>query len=548
MNYCTTHTFFTNIIIHTFFVLLIILVIWISFLQFQSPKVLPVTAKDEHFSAERAVKYLEDIAVKPRPLNSEEHERVRDYLMETLTTLGLSPEIQKTEGIYSEYGIDYEGILENIVVRITGEDSSGAILISSHYDTVASSPGAADAGSSVAAILETVRALSHTSKLKNDVIILITDGEEYGLLGAKSFVNQHPWAKEIGVVFNFEARGNMGPSILFETSDSNDRLISEFIQAAPNPIAHSYINNLYTFMPNNTDLTVFKEAGMYGLNFAFIEGLNAYHTADDTIKNLSKESVQHHGDNMLNLVKHFGNLDLVAKKEGNRIFFNIVGYKVANYSEKLVIPLMILALLAFIVTFISGIKLKRFNVVGTIGGFLLYIFTVLLAYYIGLGLWKLLSNLSIEKIYILETNIKVSNPFLGSLLFLHFLFLTVIYRLAIKKINVFNLTIGANFGWLILLVISSIYFESSSYIFLWPYLSSLIGLNLVMRLKKSNSLMGSFISIIFAIPALLVTAPVIYIVYIMFTLKKINVLLALSTLAFAFLIPYLSNLKLNKQT
>ena len=70
-------------------------------------------------------------------------------------------------------------------------------------------------------MLETLRALKSSPPLKNDTVFLFTDGEEVGLLGATAFVKEHPWAKDIGVALNFEARGSSGPSFMFETSDGN---------------------------------------------------------------------------------------------------------------------------------------------------------------------------------------------------------------------------------------------------------------------------------------------------------------------------------------
>ena len=63
-----------------------------------------------------------------------------------------------------------------------------------HYDSVPSSPGAGDNAASVAAILEAIRALKAGSALRNDLIVLFTDGEELGLLGAKGFVETYPSA------------------------------------------------------------------------------------------------------------------------------------------------------------------------------------------------------------------------------------------------------------------------------------------------------------------------------------------------------------------
>jgi Zn-dependent M28 family amino/carboxypeptidase len=41
-------------------------------------------------------------------------------------------------------------------------------------------------------MLETLHILKADSQLRNDVIFLFTDAEEFGLLGAQAFVEQHP--------------------------------------------------------------------------------------------------------------------------------------------------------------------------------------------------------------------------------------------------------------------------------------------------------------------------------------------------------------------
>jgi hypothetical protein len=47
-----------------------------------------------------------------------------------------------------------------------------------------------------------------------------------------TFVTQHQWAKEVGLVLNFEARGSSGPSyMLMETNAGNAGLVKEFAAA-----------------------------------------------------------------------------------------------------------------------------------------------------------------------------------------------------------------------------------------------------------------------------------------------------------------------------
>ena len=45
---------------------------------------------------------------------------------------------------------------------------------------------------------------------------------------AMAIEKTHPWARTVGVAFNFEGRGVTGPSLLFETSDGKASLVQGF--------------------------------------------------------------------------------------------------------------------------------------------------------------------------------------------------------------------------------------------------------------------------------------------------------------------------------
>ena len=102
--------------------------------------------------------------------------------------------------------------MNNVVATIPGTNPTGSVLMVAHYDSAPSGPGAADNAASVAAILEAMRALKTGPAARNDLIVLFTDGEELGLLGAKAFVETQPALSNIKVVLNFEMRGDNGPS------------------------------------------------------------------------------------------------------------------------------------------------------------------------------------------------------------------------------------------------------------------------------------------------------------------------------------------------
>src|SRR5229473_400787 len=181
------------------------------------------------FSAERAIEHVRMIAKAPHPPGVPAHAEVESYIVDQIKRCGYSPVLQDATVLFPRatrnYGAAY---LRNILVKVPGRHSTKAVLIVSHYDSVRGSPGAADDGAGVATMLEMLRAVELGPAFANDIIFLFTDGEELGLLGAKAFVEQNALAREIEIVLNFEARGSDGPSIMFETSRNNGRLIQKF--------------------------------------------------------------------------------------------------------------------------------------------------------------------------------------------------------------------------------------------------------------------------------------------------------------------------------
>jgi hypothetical protein len=543
----TKQTFHENtkrsVLIFISVIAIILGTIFVSLLQLQSPKVVPASDATTVFSADRAFSYLEDFAVAPHPLGSKEHDRVRDYLVEVLEELGVNPEIQKANSLHDTGSWIAGGTIENIVAKIEGTNSSKAIMLVAHYDSVPGGPGVSDDGAGVSAILETVRALKEMKPLENDVIILLTDGEENGMLGAKAFVEEHPLVEDIGLVLNFEARGNEGPSFMFETSDQNGWFVKEFVEAAPTPVAHSFIYNLYKLMPNDTDLTVFKAAGLNGLNFAFGEGLGHYNTTSDNLQELSKESLQHHGEYMLSLVRHFGKLDLTKPSDGNQIFFNIFESKMITYSEQLVIPIMVLTVILFVITIIHGYRRKKLSVLGMLAGLLVMIGGIIGSFIIGLSLWKLLTAILHEKVWMMGTDITFGTSYLIAFSLIVFAFLSFLYTIANKKIKVENLTMGALLIWLVLLVVTSFLLSAGSYVFAWPLIFGLIGVNILFR-SEENSWKSYLVTAGFSVPAFLILTPVIYLIQMLVTMNLASALMVMVSLVGALLIPILSTLKI----
>ena len=220
------------------FAVSLVLVSW----RYAPPAAVPASASETEFSAHRAVQSLRRI-LSPQvrhPTGTEENRIVRDRVVAELARLGLEPSIQRE---YVCAGRAFCTYVENIVARI-GEPgpARSALLLTAHYDSVPAGPGASDDGAGVATVIEVARALlAQDAPLEHAVIILVTDGEELGLMGAKVF-DRHPLWREVGVVLNAEARGTDGPSFLFETGDANAWIIDHYKSAAPRPSLHPHFH------------------------------------------------------------------------------------------------------------------------------------------------------------------------------------------------------------------------------------------------------------------------------------------------------------------
>ncbi|HSP45630.1 MAG TPA: M20/M25/M40 family metallo-hydrolase, partial [Chthoniobacterales bacterium] len=232
--------------------MVVFLAIWLQ----HPPAPVPASAAATEFSAERAIQHVKAIARAPRPIGSANHAAARDYILQQLSAFGLEPELQKTTVISSSPASPFvAGTIENIVARKKGTGDLPAVLLVAHYDSVATGPGANDDGVGVATLLETARALTASRPLENDVLFLFSDAEETGLLGARAFLAEHRWARAFKVALNFEARGNGGPVIMFETGPGNGALIRGLAKAAAYPLANSLSDEIYKRLPNSTDLT-----------------------------------------------------------------------------------------------------------------------------------------------------------------------------------------------------------------------------------------------------------------------------------------------------
>jgi len=311
--------------------------------RYSPPAALPAGAPRSSFSGERAREELRRILPPgPHPVGSMAGAQMRDRIAARLRELGYAPELQDT---WACSAVRNCARVQNVLAKKPGT-SGKWVLISSHYDSVPAGPGAADDGSGVAVELEIARALSGEPETRNGVLFLVNEGEEPGLIGAEAFVAEHPLAKEVGAVVNLEARGTGGPSLMFETSPGNGPILDLYARSVRRPATNSVYYTIYKTLPNDTDLTVYKHAGLRGLNFAFIQGESRYHTPLDDLDHLDVRTLQHQGENALAMVRAFSGADLDALSGPDDAFFDLFGFATLRWPEAWMPALGIAALAA----------------------------------------------------------------------------------------------------------------------------------------------------------------------------------------------------------
>ena len=316
-------------------------------IAWQTQLIAPSTPAGTGFDQARAFTTLSRLLAegKPHITGSPENAVIRDRLVEELKSYGYQPEIQSAFQCAPPDRFPGCTQVDNVIAVHKGTGSGKAVLVTAHYDSVPAGPGAADDGAGTAVVLEFARVLT-ARQTKNDVVILITDGEETGLRGAIAFAQHHPLMKTIGVVVNVEARGASGPSMMFETGPNNAALIDLFAKTAAHPAANSLTYEVYKLLPNDTDFTVYSESGLTGFNFAFSNSASLYHSERDNLENLDRNTLQHQGDNLFAMAGVLADTDLATiKATSDASYFDLFGAKLVVWPAALNLPVALIALL-----------------------------------------------------------------------------------------------------------------------------------------------------------------------------------------------------------
>jgi len=323
------------------------------------PSALTLADRADHpdsFIEERARVTLQALtSIGPRPAGSYENEVLAvAFIKRELTSIKeranpihkLSIDIQKPRGSFNLELLDglthsYSGI-QNVIAKLESENGANhALLVNCHFDSVPQSAGASDDAVSCAIMLEVLEVLTQSpDPLKHNLIFLFNGAEENMLPASHGFITQHVWAEEVRAFINLESCGSGGREMVFQTGPGHPWLVNAYANSAPHPFINVVGEELFqsSIIPADTDFRIFRDHGKIpGLDIAYMKNGYVYHTKYDTEDRIPAGSVQRAGDNLLAVVKHIAQSEVLADTQshaqGGVVFFDFLGFFVIHYSE-----------------------------------------------------------------------------------------------------------------------------------------------------------------------------------------------------------------------
>ncbi|MBD0725406.1 peptidase M28 [Flavobacterium sp. L1I52] len=491
------------------------------------------------FSTKRALVHIKKISQQPHYVGSNYHNQVANYLRYELTKLGL--EVSYQDGYtLTEWGNLTKS--HNVIARLKGSENGKALLLLSHYDSAphSASKGTSDDATGVATILESVRAFLYAkTPHKNDIIILFSDAEELGLNGAALFVTQHQWAKEVGLALNFEARGTSGPSyMLMETTDGNAAMVKHFAEANPNfTVSNSLMYSIYKMLPNDTDLTAFREqGGIPGFNFAFIDGHYNYHTAQDDVQHLDINSLVHQGSYLMPLLHYFSNANLDSLNTADDDVYFSIPFGFINYPFSWVIPMLLIAFVLFLFFIFLGIAKRILTVPKMLSGFVPFLGSLFASGLITFLGWKLVLQIYPQYQDLLNGFTYNGHDYIAAFVLLSLAVCFVFYRFfAPNKISA-NDFVAPLLVWLLLNFGIAFGLKGAGFLII-PVYFGIFTFGFYILTQKYSPILN----LIFCIPALLIIAPFIEMFPVGLGLKILYGSAILTVLCFGLLLPVFGN-------
>ncbi len=525
--------------------------VFLGFYSLKTPK--KADSRATGFSAVRASEDIRQIAAEPHSVrNQEALSKVRDYLVRRIDEMGLESEVFTYKNHTDKYGWTYD--VNNIYTKIDGKDGEDGtyILLVAHYDSSPAkrsgeedgSTGAADDGYGVATVLEILELLTQNQdEMVNGVKVLFTDAEETGLVGAsKEMEYNRELYDNVSYVINVEARGITGPAIMFETTDQNVEVM-DLYSNANFPVAYSLASDVYRKMPNGSDFTEFKDAGLVGINFAVLKSLDYYHTTNDNYDNIDFSTLQHYGEQILPIVEAFvydekySDPD-VFKSDQNAVFFTFLPNVLVMYSTtfaNILTGIFLIGLLVVTLILVRSEKVSLKHIALWLMGWLsISVIMMGVGYVISLTV-AAICNIEFKLFYMP----KVPNADLIVLLTVLVFFMMIWWIVCTFRKsdnNLLNVLLGGVYYNTMMLIIFTRVLPGGTFLFTWPLIASLVPLALVCIDLQNNDIYKYASLIPFAV-TIIIFVPVLYLINIALTIGALAGLLFFASFAISIIVP-----------
>jgi Peptidase family M28 len=537
--------------VSTWLFLAILLICWLVIRLDTTPATVGEHPADTAFIVSKAFTHLQNIAREPHSLGTSANDSVRNYILSACRSLSLDVtqlrfevSIPESKGIVAASGINIAATLPGASIPAPSHASGRRkkILVMGHYDSESNSLGAGDDGSACAAMLECARALRAGAPLPADVLFLFTNGEENGLLGAEAFSKDSAELQDIGLILNFDGRGDKGKCLMFRTSGDNRWVIDEYARARVHHGSGSLFSELFKLLPNNTDFSTLVKTRIPGLDYAFAEGFTAYHNGTDNVANIDKNLMQEQGDNMLGSIRHFARVDLDnphsgpdrshSAGDGSATWFNPVGDLLLHYPPAVNLILILLTNALVLFALIFGIYKKQIRLVHAALGVVIFLLTLVFLYFI--ASWSLHAIRAVWPLYLgYYPNAYNSYYFYLALAAESVIVFTLIYSWPLRRWSMPSLFIAILIVLTFLLDFFYRYIPAGVYFLYFPLLGSAA---VFPFLKKSPVIL-----LIGALPAILLLAPLSYSLAELFDVQPDAALVApLTGILLGLLVPLLS--------
>ena len=273
------------------------------------------------FSGALALAHVEKlVAFGARPAGSEALEQSRRYLEETLTGLGWTTERQTFDDQTPQGTVSFANVRARF---LSGRNASKVwqepvrLLVSSHYDTKPYSDfeflGANDSGSSTGALLEIARVVGEKPSLAKQLELIFFDGEEAfepnitsvdGLYGSRhyaKYLRKLPQESKPKYGVNLDMIGDK--DLLVRVPADSPPTLARWLTAAAKDLNYSAYFGTHP-SPILDDHVPLNDAGVPTIDIIDLD-YKPWHTQDDTMEQLSAESLHITGKTALLFIEKY---------------------------------------------------------------------------------------------------------------------------------------------------------------------------------------------------------------------------------------------------